>query len=230
MEKARPRILLQTAEESQEGTRERILSAALDLFGERGLTGATVRDIAARARVNVAAISYHFGGKEELYRAVATSISEGIAGRVRSRVPAIMDGPPGDAGPEEAALALEALIDAVVDVIVGPPEMRRVARFMLREQMQPTAAFEILYGTLSRLHAAACGLLASAAGCEAETAETRLRAFMMVGQVLVLRIAEAAVQRRLGIESYDEAFLAQAKMLLRHTVRALVAAARENRS
>ena len=35
----------------------------------------------------------------------------------------------------------------MVDVIVGPPEMRRVARFIIREQMQPTAAFEILFGT-----------------------------------------------------------------------------------
>jgi AcrR family transcriptional regulator len=52
-------------------SRQRILEAALDLFGERGLTGTTVRDIAAAAKVNVAAISYHFGGKDELYRAVA---------------------------------------------------------------------------------------------------------------------------------------------------------------
>ena len=59
------------ADRSAEGTRARILDAALDLFGERGLTGTTVRDIAARAKVNVAAISYHFGGKDELYRAVA---------------------------------------------------------------------------------------------------------------------------------------------------------------
>ena len=59
--------------------------------------------------------------------AVATAIAEGIAGRVRSRVPAIMDGPPGDIGPEEAALALEALIDAVVDVIVGT-ELLKQAR------------------------------------------------------------------------------------------------------
>ena len=60
-----------TGDRSAEGTRARILDAALDLFGERGLTGTTVRDIAARAKVNVAAISYHFGGKDELYRAVA---------------------------------------------------------------------------------------------------------------------------------------------------------------
>ena len=62
------------SERSPDATRERILEAALDLFGERGLTGTTVRDIAQRAKVNVAAISYHFGGKDELYRAVATTV------------------------------------------------------------------------------------------------------------------------------------------------------------
>ncbi len=218
-------MLLHAFDAPGEGTRQRILDAALDLFGERGLTGATVRDIAKRAKVNVAAISYHFGGKEELYRAVATAIADGIASRVRGRAAAVLDAPPKDA--EAALRALESLVEAVVDVVVGPPEMRRVARFMLREQMQPTAAFEILYGTLSRLHVMACRLFATAAGTEAEAAETRLRAFMLVGQVLVLRIAEAAVQRRMGIECYDEEFLDAAKALLKQNLRAIVSAAQE---
>jgi len=218
-------MVLQTADAPTEGTRERILEAALDLFGERGLTGATVRDIAARARVNVAAISYHFGGKEELYRAVATAVAESIASRVRARIAAVVDRPPED--PEGALKALESVMETVVDVIVGPPEMRRVARFILREQMQPTAAFEHLYGALSHLHIAGCRLFATAAGLDPEAAETRLLVFMSVGQAVFLRVAEAAVQRRMGIERYDEAFLDQAKTLLKQNVRAMVASARE---
>ena len=215
------------AESSAEGTRERILSAALDLFGERGLTGTTVRDIAARAKVNVAAISYHFGGKDELYRAVAACIAERLFTQIGHRAASVIEVQPSD--PQAALQALETLLETVLDVIVGPPEMRRVARFMLREQMQPTAAFDVLYGSLSRLHVAACRLLAAASGSEPEAAETRLRAFMIVGQVLVLRVAEAAVQRRLEIESYDAAFLISAKTLLKENIRAIVAAGRENR-
>src|SRR5690349_6704624 len=128
---------------STDGARERILEAALDLFGERGLTGTTVRDIAARAKVNVAAISYHFGGKDELYRAVAGTVIASIEARVRSRVAHLLDKPP--AGPAEALAALEELAATMIDVIVGPEEMRRVARFIIREQMQPTFAFEILF-------------------------------------------------------------------------------------
>jgi hypothetical protein len=48
--------------------------------------------------------------------------------------------------------------------------------------------------------------------------------------VLVLRIAEAAVQRRMGIDSYDEEFLAAAKALLKQNLRGIVAAARGGES
>jgi AcrR family transcriptional regulator len=208
-----------------EGTRERILDAALDLFGERGLTGTTVRDIAGRAKVNVAAISYHFGGKEELYRAVAETTAGAIEERVRSRAAASIDRPPENA--EAALAALEHLVEAIVDVIVGPEEMRRVARFIIREQMQPTPAFEVLFGTLARLHVVACRLFGLAAGLDPEAPETRLRVFLVVGQAVFLRIAEAAVLRRMGLERYDEAFLAEVKATLKQHVRAVVAAARE---
>ena len=50
-----------------------------------------------------------------------------------------------------------------------------------------------------------------AAGLDPEADETRLRVFLMIGQVLFLRIAEAAVLRRLGRERYDAAFLDEAK-------------------
>jgi AcrR family transcriptional regulator len=209
------------------GPRERILDAALDLFGERGLTGTTVRDIAARAQVNVAAISYHFGGKDKLYRAVAGTVIGSIEARVRDRIGHVLDRPPADA--EGALAALENLAATMIDVIVGPEEMRRVARFIIREQMQPTVAFEILFGVMTRLHGAATNLVALATGRPPESREAMLRVFLLLGQVLFLRIAEAAVLRRMNIKRYDEAFLGEVKALVRQNVRAMVAAAKEGR-
>ncbi|HXD76345.1 MAG TPA: TetR family transcriptional regulator [Puia sp.] len=46
--------------------REHILSAAEELFAEKGFDGTSVRDIAQRAGVNLAMISYYFGSKEKL--------------------------------------------------------------------------------------------------------------------------------------------------------------------
>jgi AcrR family transcriptional regulator len=51
-------------------TRQRILNAAERLFAERGYDRTSIRAIVAKARVNQAAINYHFGGKDGLYREV----------------------------------------------------------------------------------------------------------------------------------------------------------------
>jgi AcrR family transcriptional regulator len=55
---------------SQRDTKCRILDTAEMLFSEQGLNRVSVRDIIEAANVNIAAVSYHFGGKEELITAV----------------------------------------------------------------------------------------------------------------------------------------------------------------
>ncbi len=50
--------------------RNRLLDAALVLFAEKGFAKTSTRELALAAQVNVASISYYFGDKEGLYRAV----------------------------------------------------------------------------------------------------------------------------------------------------------------
>lgn len=49
-------------------TREKLLSAAGDLFMEKGYRDATVAEICRRADANISAVNYHFGSKEALYQ------------------------------------------------------------------------------------------------------------------------------------------------------------------
>jgi AcrR family transcriptional regulator len=49
-------------------TREKLLTAASEVFVEKGFRDATVAEICNRAAANVAAVNYHFGSKEALYR------------------------------------------------------------------------------------------------------------------------------------------------------------------
>jgi AcrR family transcriptional regulator len=55
-------------------TRQRLLDAAEMLFAERGFDAVSVRDISETAAVNVAAVNYHFHGKEYLYREVLNRV------------------------------------------------------------------------------------------------------------------------------------------------------------
>lgn len=51
-------------------TQDRLLDAAETLFAERGFTATSLRDITALAQANLAAVNYHFGGKDGLLEAV----------------------------------------------------------------------------------------------------------------------------------------------------------------
>lgn len=59
-----------TSEHSDRSVQDRLLDAAEELFAERGFDGTSIRDLAAAAGCNIAAVNYHFGGKERLYEEV----------------------------------------------------------------------------------------------------------------------------------------------------------------
>ncbi len=59
-------------------TKEQLLNVAEQLIAERGYAGTTVRAIANRANANLAAVNYHFGSKEDLFRAIFSRIAKPI--------------------------------------------------------------------------------------------------------------------------------------------------------
>lgn len=65
----------------REWTKAQLLEAARQEFSEKGLSGARVNDIAARARVNKQLLYYYFGDKESLYTAVLMQAYEEIRAR-----------------------------------------------------------------------------------------------------------------------------------------------------
>jgi AcrR family transcriptional regulator len=50
--------------------KEHIINNAVELFAEKGFEGTSIRDLAARAEVNVAMVNYYFGSKEKLFEAM----------------------------------------------------------------------------------------------------------------------------------------------------------------
>jgi AcrR family transcriptional regulator len=123
-----------TPEASEEKTRDKILSAAGEVFAEQGFEGATVRAITERAGVNVAAVNYHFRDKAELYtRVVLDACSARAAWR-----DVIAEAPD---SPEER---LRSLIRHFLEYLLDPERAAWKRRLMAREMANPTGALDEL--------------------------------------------------------------------------------------
>ena len=71
------------AREAPSSTKARILTAAEEVFAAKGFEGASTREIAAAAGVNISSLHYHWESKETLYFAVFENIYDRIVELVR---------------------------------------------------------------------------------------------------------------------------------------------------
>ncbi|MEO1777987.1 MAG: TetR/AcrR family transcriptional regulator [Pseudomonadota bacterium] len=80
-------------------TRERILDAAEKLFADRGYDGASIRDVAAEAGLQIHSVGYHFGPKEQLFDAVVARRADIMTGLRREALDAARERAEGAAIP-----------------------------------------------------------------------------------------------------------------------------------
>ncbi|MGE4290758.1 MAG: TetR/AcrR family transcriptional regulator [Desulfovibrio sp.] len=101
-------------EQSEGGTKEKLLVAAARVFSEKGFLAATVREICQLADANIAAVNYHFGDKKRLYEDVLKNMLENCGcANAKSIDPAL---------PVEERIT--AFIHAVIRDIYGGPECK----------------------------------------------------------------------------------------------------------
>src|ERR1700742_4448305 len=95
-------------------TRDRILDTAERLFGEQGYSATSLRQIISEAGVNLAAIHYHFGSKEELLDEL---ISRKAAPVNEERLELLN-------GLEAGAVSHPIPLDQLLEAFLGPPFLR----------------------------------------------------------------------------------------------------------
>jgi AcrR family transcriptional regulator len=115
-------------------TKAAILDAAERLYAERGFSDVTLRDIVAAAGVNLAAVNYHFGSKDELIaelfvtRSIATN---------RERLNELKAAEFAGGGRAEIDAVLRSLVGPTVRGCLGPESERSTAaRFMIRASIE----------------------------------------------------------------------------------------------
>ena len=118
-------------------TRTSILTAAERLYADRGFADVTLRDIVAAADVNLAAVNYHFGSKDELIAELFVTRSL-VTNRERlNELKAAEDAGGGRADIDEV---LRALVGPTLRGCLGPDKQRSTAaRFMIRASIESVA-------------------------------------------------------------------------------------------
>ncbi|MFN7973366.1 MAG: TetR family transcriptional regulator [Acidobacteriota bacterium] len=108
-------------------TRERLVAAARQLFGETGYAGTSTRAIASRAGCNVSLIKHYFGNKDGLLRAV---LIEGVT-TVGDELRAL------DASPEPATARIERFIGFMVEHFDRSGDLMRIVDRQLLQKKEP---------------------------------------------------------------------------------------------
>src|ERR1700761_5383903 len=119
-------------------TRTAILAAAERLYADRGFGDVTLRDIVAEANVNLAAVNYHFGSKDELIAELFVTRSLALN---KERLRDLREAEEAGGGRADVADVLRALVGPTLRGCLGPENERSTpARFMIRVSIEAVPA------------------------------------------------------------------------------------------
>ena len=138
-------------------TRDRLLGTAARLFADNGFATVSVRDICRDAGANVAAVNYHFGGKQGLYTAVMDAAIETMQATTAAAR---------DAGAHmDGRGRLDAFVKTFLRRTVGLGRESWIHRLMMRELSDPTPVLERVAAEVLRPRLAyLCDAMAEAVG------------------------------------------------------------------
>lgn len=165
--------------------RNRLLDAALVLFAEKGFAKTSTREIAHAAQVNVASISYYFGDKAGLYRAVFTD-------------------PRSNPGPDLALLSGQytSLRDVLRAIVLGFTEplkqgdlVQCCMRLHFREMLEPTGVWQDeIHNSILPLHTALVTALCTQLGLDEADDDVHRLAISITGLGLMVQVCTDVTQ------------------------------------
>jgi len=187
---------LSIADANQVQTRARLLEAAGEVFAEQGFRSATVRDICERAGANIAAVNYHFQGKDQLYAAVLRHAHQCAL----EQYPPTL-GLSSNANPQAR---LHAFVRAFLLRIFDDGRPAWFGKLMAREMMEPTVALdELVAHTIRPQSEALAAIIREVLGPNADDELIRQCIASVVGQCLFYHHARPVIERLFPQQKYS---------------------------
>lgn len=174
-----------------EETKLRIVIAAIQMFADQGYEGASTRQLAAHAAVNLASLTYYFDGKPSLYKAALDYVVEEINQVLRPNAERVNSLLAAESSTALSKNALYQLLYAVLDQWTdlhlgrtGRPWDKNWSKLMKRAEVDPPVDGMALYQTTTELILKPCSaLIGRLLGKDPADEECVLLAMSMLGQV-----------------------------------------------
>jgi AcrR family transcriptional regulator len=182
-----------------------LIESGITLFGARGYDGVTTRELAHGARTNISSIKYHFGGKEELYRAVLEEISQEIKELVGPLLLALRNGVAEANGNQDVLTRLaRQFAEGWCRAALGDPRTQKRIPPIVREIIQPSRHFTVIYDGFFRVLYDVLGeLLAATHGQAAVDEELQIRTHIIMNVVWGFIFTESIFWHQMGWKGYN---------------------------
>lgn len=207
-----------------DASRLHILKSSLNVFGQYGYDGATTRVLANAAGVQLGAFQYYFGGKKGLYLAVADFVAELISAELADTLAsaaAVLD--KRDAGQADLYHALMDILETFALRVMAKDDSRMIARFIVREQMDATEAFDHLYqGSMKQLLSACQRLMGRILAKPESSNEIKIRTIAIIGQITIFETSRAMVIRNLNWKTIRKTEIDQIRSVIHRQTAALL--------
>jgi AcrR family transcriptional regulator len=205
---------LEKAREAPGSTKARILGAAEEVFASRGFTGASTREIAARAGVNISSLHYHWASKETLYFAVFHDIFDRLVGLVRDALEPLQREPLG------RRAVIDQTMDRLFDFFADNPN---VPRLLVRRIVENA---DVDVGVERDVLAPAWGVFSAwlqRLGRQLDDVDSRLFMLSVYSVMLLYLLDSQSYRSVLGGSVREGALRAQVRDHVQHLVHALLA-------
>jgi AcrR family transcriptional regulator len=189
-------------------TRQRIITAAVKLFGEHGFAGASTRDIATAAGVNAPALQYYFENKEGVYQACAEYITNDLKARFAPAMRHAQDALKNDVGMDALIDAYIGIHAAMLDSVLMQPFASNRRLFVARElaDEEPAMASKMLHRRLKQpLNKLTITLLSRIMGTGPNDPVLRIRLLALKGQIMPFYHPPGGCLDMLGWKEIDAA-------------------------
>jgi AcrR family transcriptional regulator len=166
--------------------RNRLLDAALTLFADKGFAKTSTREIAQAAHANIASISYYFGDKEGLYRAMFEDPRFN---------PQIDPTQVASSAPQDIRSTIDIMLRGFVEPLKAGEQARQCMKLHFREMVEPTGMWQVEIDTnIKPAHEALTLALARYLNVDEADDDIHRIAFQIAGLGIMLHVGMDVVQ------------------------------------